>query len=111
MTPQDRAALVALLRRARPTHYAGECDHCGIDELPPETCPMLAFIAEIDAALAAAPAGEPVGEPTCQHGTVDWCQQCDDEAREAVRLDVRGEPTPRAGRIVPPDWHGPGEDF
>ena len=57
---------------------------------------IAAAIAEV---LAQLPAGEPVGEPTCQHGTVDWCQQCDDEAREAVRLDVRGEPTPSEAPI------------
>jgi hypothetical protein len=50
---QDREArLRELLAQAKPRHYAGECWHCGLDELPPDSCPMLKFIADIDAALA-----------------------------------------------------------
>lgn len=41
---------VAMLR---PEHYPGECDHCGIDDLPPETCPHLAQAQRIKAWLAA----------------------------------------------------------
>jgi hypothetical protein len=46
----------ALLARAKPRHYPGECGHCGMDELPPDSCPLLKFIAEIDAALTGAQA-------------------------------------------------------
>ena len=44
--------LEAALTRARPVHYAGECGHCGIDELDPAECPTLRFIAEINAILS-----------------------------------------------------------
>ena len=50
-TPEHAVLLANLLRRAKPRHYAAECGHCGIDELPPDECPTLRFIAEIDAAL------------------------------------------------------------
>lgn len=49
---QREAEKDKLLRAAKPIHYVGECDHCGIDALPSETCPHLAFIARIEAALA-----------------------------------------------------------
>jgi hypothetical protein len=38
---------------------------------------------------------EPVDKrdvPTCQHGVVEWCQCCDDEAREAEREAKESQP-------------------
>lgn len=51
----EREGLAALLRRSRTGHYAGECGHCGIDELPEEDCPTVKFNAEVDAALKETP--------------------------------------------------------
>jgi DNA repair exonuclease SbcCD ATPase subunit len=50
---QQRDAAHAALKRCKPVHYAGECGHCGMDELPPAECPTLKLIAEVNAALAA----------------------------------------------------------
>ena len=51
MSDTSTEALLALVAQARPTHYAAECLHCGVDEAPPETCPTLRFIRQFVAAL------------------------------------------------------------
>jgi hypothetical protein len=53
--PSDAASLrealdeaIVWIRALKPRHWPGECDHCGIDELDPATCPVLGELARLD---------------------------------------------------------------